>query len=326
MAVNFSLSKAGLEVYSTSSSKKQLPIADSTNANSTFMLQDGEVNRIDYIGELYSDSFESDYVDISSNASIVLPMDYYSLLFKGKKIALKKGAYETTLKWEDMETVVLGFITELSYSTDKINVKINGMDKLLDQEAKFTFKKMKISKIVEKIIKASGLKAKVDPKGLDDKIINFTNVSSNEDSNSSSSSSSVDTSTKLGKVVSDIIGNETDDYKKLQKLHKWGASNIKYSGYECSNHGCDPDECYKNRDHLNCGDTSVLMCAMYKLANLNAWIIHGDYHFWVIVEIGNKKYASDCTGNRSLNDVWSTSAHPNSPFKGSKANEKAICG
>lgn len=326
MVVNFSLSKAGLEVYTTSKPTQNITLSDTNNTKATFNLQTGEIIGVNYVGELYSDSFEEDYSDMSSNASIVLPMDYYGLFFKGRRIALKKGLQKDTLKWEDMQTAVTGFITELSYNKDKINIKINGMDKLLDQEKKFTFKKTKMSTIIKKIIQSSGLKAKIDVTGLKDYAIDFSNVSSTKTTESSNNSSSIDTSTELGKVVSKIIGNETDDYKKLQKLHKWGAENIVYSGYECSNYGCDPEKCYKNLKHLNCGDTSVLMRKLYEIANLNAWIIHGDYHFWVIVEIGSKKYASDCTGNRPLNEVWSTSAHPNSPFSGSKANEKAICG
>ena len=84
MAVSFTLSRAGLEVYTTQDDP-EIKLSDSTESN--FTLLNGEVNQIDYIGELYSDSYEQDYSDISSNASISLPMDYYSTLFKGKKIA-----------------------------------------------------------------------------------------------------------------------------------------------------------------------------------------------------------------------------------------------
>jgi hypothetical protein len=144
MVVEFSLSKAGLEVYNTSTPTRKVTLSDSNNAKSKFTLQNGDNTYVTYIGELYSDSYESDYSDISSNASIVLPMDYYSLFFKGRKVALKKGLQRNNLKWEDMSTPVYGFVTELSYNKDKINVKINGMDALLNQEEKFTFKKTNI--------------------------------------------------------------------------------------------------------------------------------------------------------------------------------------
>lgn len=326
MVVEFSLSKAGLEVYNTNTPTKKVNLADSNNSNSKFTLQNGDNTYVTYIGELYSDSYESDYSDISSNASIVLPMDYYNLFFKGKKVALKKGLQTTTLNWEDMDTPVLGFVTELSYNKDKINVKIQGMDALLNQEAKFTFKKTKISKIVKEIIKASGLKAKVDVTGLKDHVINFTNVSSSKNDSSDSSSDLNLSNTELDKVVQDIIGSETDDYEKLKKIHNWARKNVTYDGYECSKYGCDPVKAYKNRKHLNCGDTAVLLNALYKIAGLDSYIIHGDYHFWNIVTIKGKKYASDGTGDRPLGEVWSGSGHHNTPFGGSKANEKAICG
>lgn len=326
MAVEFSLSKAGLEVYNTSAPAKRINLSDSNNAKSKFTLQNGDTTYVNYIGELYSDSYESDYSDISSNATIVLPMDYYNLFFKGKKAALKKGLQTNTLKWEEMDTPVLGFVTELSYTTDKINVKIQGMDALLNQEAKFSFKKTKISKIVKEIIKASGLKAKVDATGLKDHVIDFTSSSSSKKESSGESSDLKLSNTELDKVVQDIIGSETDDYKKLKKIHEWGRKNIIYSTYECSNYGCDPVKAYKNRSHLNCGDTAVLLNAMYKIAGLDSYIIHGDYHFWNIVTINGKKYASDGTGDRPLGEVWSGNGHHNTPFGGSKANEKAICG
>lgn len=325
MSVDFSLSKAGVEVYRTETPAKKVKLTDSTT-NTEFTLENGENNHVTYIGELYSDSYESDYSDISSNASIVLPMDYYNLFYKGKKVALKKGLQQNTLKWEDMTTPVYGFVTELSYNKDKINVKVSGMDALLNQNSKFSFKKTKISKIVKEIIKASGLKAEVDVTGLKDHVIDFTNESSTKENTSSSSSELNLSNTELDKVVEKIIAGATSDKEKLDKIHNWGRKEIVYDWYECSKYGCDPVKAYENRKHINCGDTAVLLNAMYKIAGLESYIIHGDYHFWVIVTINGKKYASDGTGDRPLNSVWSGKGHHNTPFGGSKANEKAICG
>lgn len=320
MSVSFTLSHAGLEVYTTTNNP-QISLSNLGESNSNFNLLNGDITQIDYVGELYSDNFEQDYSDISSNATIVLPMDYYSTLYKGKKTALKKGSGVDN--WSDMDTAVLGFITELNYAKDNITVKINGMDKLLEQEKKFTFKKTKMSKIITKIITESGLKAKVDTSGLTDHVINFTNVSSSG-SESSSNSDGIGIE-DIDATAKKIIGNETDEKKKLDKIHAWGQKEVKYDGYECSRQDNDPSKCLKNRKHLNCGDISILMCALYKSAGLTAWIIRGDYHFWVIVEIGKTKYASDCSGNHELNQVWSTSSHPNTPFKGTKVSGFKIC-
>lgn len=150
MSVTYSLSKAGLEVYTTTPLKKKISFADSSDTEATnhFNLENGETTQIDYIGELYSDSYEQDYTDISTNSSITLPLNskYYNLLWKGRKMALKKGLQEDTLKWDDMDTVIVGFATEISYTTDKINLKITGMNTLLDKEKKFKFKRQKCQK------------------------------------------------------------------------------------------------------------------------------------------------------------------------------------
>ena len=268
MAVSFTLSRAGLEVYTTQDDP-EIKLSDSTESN--FTLLNGEVNQIDYIGELYSDSYEQDYSDISSNASISLPMDYYSTLFKGKKIALKKGISPN--KWEDMETAVLGFVTEISYSKDKIDIKINGMDKLLDQEKKFSFTKTKRSMIVKKIIEAAGLKAKVDTKGLKDDVTDFTNISSSGEESGSSSGLAGGEGQEIDSLVQEIVGSETDELKKCKLVHGWLKSNVRYSGYECS-HYHSAKECLKNKSHLNCADTARLTRAMMASAGLKCYVVH----------------------------------------------------
>lgn len=305
MAVSFTLSRAGLEVYTTQDDP-EIKLSDSTESN--FTLLNGEVNQIDYIGELYSDSYEQDYSDISSNASISLPVDYYSTLFKGKKIALKKGISPN--KWEDMETAVLGFVTEISYSKDKIDIKINGMDKLLDQEKKFSFTKTKRSMIVKKIIEAAGLKAKVDTKGLKDDVTDFTNISSSGEESGSSSGLAGGEGQEIDSLVQEIVGSETDELKKCKLVHGWLKSNVRYSGYECSRYH-SAKECLKNKSHLNCADTARLTRAMMASAGLKCYVVHrttNGGHFWVIIEIGGKKYASDQTGSGSeFNTVWARS-------------------
>lgn len=308
MSVSFTLSHAGLEVYSTTNNP-QISLSGSGEASSNFPLLNGDVTQIDYVGELYSDNFEQDYTDISSNATISLPIDYYSLIFKGKKVALKKGVNSS--KWDDMDTAVLGFVTEISYSKDKIDIKINGMDKLLDQEKKFSFKKTKRSKIVKKIIQASGLKAKVNVTGLRDDTTDFTNISSSSSGKSSSKSSLAGgEGEKIDSLVKKIVGDETDDLKKCKLIHEWLRKNVKYAGYECSKYH-SAEECLKHKGALNCADTARLTRAMMASAGLKCYVVHrttNGGHFWTIIEIGGKKYASDQTGSGSaFNTVWKSS-------------------
>lgn len=325
MSVSYSLSKAGLEVYTTKPVPNTSSSSGSEDVSNNFTLQNGETTKIDYLGELYSDSFEFDYTDISSNASVSVPIKYLNYFFKGKKIALKKGAQNpnSKYKWSDMDTVVLGFITEISWNKDKIDLKINGMDKLLEKEGKFTFKKTKRSKIIKEIIKASGLKAKVDVAGLKDDVIDFTNVSSSGSSSDSNTNTSSSESQEIQSFVNKIIGNETDELSKLKKIHSALCNKITYDFYECSRYST-PEKCLKSLK-LNCANAAMLAAACYRAANLKCYVIHGNYHFWVIVTANGKEYASDVSGHHELNQVWSTSSHPNSPFKGKNCGDNPDC-
>lgn len=313
-------SHSGVEIYKTKD--KNIEKTSKDEEKEGFVLQNGTITEKAFYDDLVSTSFEHDYEDISSNGSVSFVSVDEKRFYKGKKILLKKGynAHE----WKDLKNCLLGFITEQSFSEGGVDVKIAGMSKLLDQEKQFTFKKTKISKILKEMVKSAGLKIKIDTTGLKDSKVDYTNVSS---SGGSSGSSGTGSATIMG-LAEEIAGDETDDYKKFEKAHNWGCKNIKYSKYECSHQDNDPDKCLKNKEHLNCGDTAILMWAIYTAMGLDAYIIHGDYHFWVIVTINGKKYCSDCSGNRGhpIGEVWSTSEHPNSPFKGSKVNAKAICG
>lgn len=309
MAVTFSLSHAGLEVYTTTTEKKDLISisSDTSDVSTNFKLQNGEITQIDYIGELYSDNFEQDYTDISSNASIVLPMDYYQSIFKGRKVALKKGDKN---KWDELSTAVQGFVTEISYSKDKIDVKINGMDKLLEQEKKFSFKKTKRSKIIKKIIESSGLKAKVDVTGLKDDVTNFSNKSSSGSSNKKTGSNSGlagGEGKTIDELVANIVGSETNELEKAKLVHKWLKANVRYEGYPCSRYH-SAEECLKHKHAINCADTARLTRAMMASAGLKCYVVHRSHangHFWTLIEIDGKIYASDQTGSGSdWNTIW----------------------
>ena len=167
-------------------------------------------------------------------------------------------------------------------------------------------------------MKAAGLKIKIDTTGLKDSKVDYTNVSSSGDNESSSN-----VSTDIQSLSNEIVGSETDEYKKFEKLHDWGCKKIKYSRYDCSNHNNDPDECLKNKTHLNCGDTSILMKALYDAQNIKNHITHGNNHFWNIVTINGKKYCSDCSGNNGhpIGEVWGN----NTPLGGSKVKGYNLC-
>ena len=123
----------------------------------------------------------------------------------------------------------------------------------------------------------------------------------------------------IDNLVKNICGNITDPLEKCKAIHEWLRGNVIYSDYECCKYSCggSAENCYNNRSHLNCADTAVLTCAMMLSAGLNAYIVHRTYnggHFWTLIEINGKIYASDQTGrdNASMagsdfNTVWSWS-------------------
>lgn len=326
-----SLVRTGLEVYKTEDTNKEESKQDTTvetssentedstttssNSNSTvsntdkegFVLHNGPIKEIYYTANITDTSFEYDYEDISSNGNISLPEVDNTRFYKGIRVLLKKEWEEPgkNLKWDDLKNVLLGFITEQSYSEDGVELKISGMTKLLDQEKQFSFTQTKRSEILKQMIESAGLKAKIDVTGLKDDVIDYTNVSS-----SSSSEATGIGNVEIDELVKEIIGNETDDLAKAKKIHQWLMENVIYASYECSKYHT-PEECLKNKSHLNCADTARLTCAMMKSAGLTAYVVHGPYHFWTMIEIGGKKYASDQTGRESagmsgsaFNTVW----------------------
>ena len=305
MSTTLSISKAGIEIYSTEAAPK----TSTTSATevTSFPLQTGEINGVIYLGELYSDNFESDYTDISSNSTVSVPIDYLKYFQKGNRIALKKGNQNNDkFKWEDMGTAITGFISDVSYNKEKVDVKISGMDKLLDQEAKFSFKKTKRSKIIKKIIEASGLKAKVNVSGLKDDVTDFTNISESSDKSSSSTATGGE-GEDIDSKVQEIIGSETDDYKKMVLIHEWLRKNNNYDYYSCS-HKDSASACLKSLRN-NCADTARLTRAMMSSAGLDAQVVHYyapvNGHFWTVITINGKEYASDATSHqRKINQVW----------------------
>ena len=114
----------------------------------------------------------------------------------------------------------------------------------------------------------------------------------------------------IDNLVKKIIGDETNELKKAKLIHEWLRKNVRYSGYECTKYNT-PEKCYNNRRHLNCADTARLTASMMRSAGLKCYIVHRTYnggHFWTIIEINGKKYASDQTGDGSAwNTVWAKS-------------------
>ena len=208
-----------------------------------------------------------------------------------------------------MSTVVTGFVSEVTWNRDKADIKISGMNVLLDVEKKFSFKKTKRSKIIKEIIKASGLKAKVDVTGLVDDVCDFSNISSSGSNKKTGSNSGLagGEGKTIDELVANIVGSETNELEKAKLVHKWLKANVRYEGYPCSRYH-SAEECLKHKHAINCADTARLTRAMMASAGLKCYVVHRSHangHFWTLIEIDGKIYASDQTGSGSdWNTIW----------------------
>jgi hypothetical protein len=101
----------------------------------------------------------------------------------------------------------------------------------------------------------------------------------------------------IDNLVAKIIKGKKSDLAKAKAIHQWLINNVRYKYYECTRYNT-AEKCYKNRSHLNCADTSRLTRAMMSSAGLNASVVHGPHHFWTVIKIGGKEYASDATSRQ----------------------------
>lgn len=112
----------------------------------------------------------------------------------------------------------------------------------------------------------------------------------------------------IDNLVRQICGNITDPLERAKAIHNHIKSKQHYSSYPCS-HYSSAEQCYKNITHLNCADMSRLTRAMMASAGLTCYVVHnnrGVGHFWVVLEINGKKYASDnaSTATREFDYFW----------------------
>ena len=315
MSSSFRLNKSGLEVYTTEeveeeeeektpSKKKDEEEEEEedetveTDTVTNFKLCKGEINHIDYIGDIYSDSYEEDYSDISSNASISVPITYLNYMFKGRRAALRKGWQEDdNYTWEKMSTSVTGFITEITWNNVKVDLRISGMDKLMDETKQFNFEQQKRSEIVKQIIESVGLKAKVDVTGLEDDICDFTNESSSGDDEDSEGGYSGEVSDDIAKAAKQICKGKKTCLEKAKAIWKWCHDNMTYQGYSNSQKGAEI--CFKERSG-NCCDHANVVVQMLKAVNVKCAYEHsgscyGTGHVWAVADCGGKTYRIDAS-------------------------------
>lgn len=108
----------------------------------------------------------------------------------------------------------------------------------------------------------------------------------------------------IDNLAKSIVGKETNALNKAKLIHAWLIKNVTYNYYSCSKYK-SAESAYNNRKHLNCADTSRLTRAIMSSAGLDAYVVHGTNHFWCVVKINGKEYASDATSHsRKFNQVY----------------------
>lgn len=85
-----------------------------------------------------------------------------------------------------------GYITDIKYNPDSLEVTCNDYPIILEEQAKLSFKQMYRSDILYEVIHASGMTPNIDMTGLPDEVIDWSNISSNNTESTSSEGSAGD--------------------------------------------------------------------------------------------------------------------------------------
>ncbi len=202
---------------------------------------------------------------------------------------------------------MIGFITDLTFDEKGMNLKLSGMSKLLEQKYEFDFTQMKISEILKEMIKTAGLEPVVDATGLDDKVIDYTNVSSDsEDSGVDNSNLPADAC----KFAKQLTKGKKGARAKAQAIYDWINSNFPYSGY--SNSHYNEQNIYSTakanigKAIFNCCDHAHLSVVLLRCAGLKANYIHVTGHVYTVVYIEGQRVMFDPLGyNRGMGTVAS---------------------
>lgn len=260
-----------------------------------FDYQLGEILEEYYYGNFTGIDYEFDYEGISSSLTINIPLQTDGLRFyKGVQGQFFAGWFngEKNITVEDIPLVNRLFIEDLTFSEDGTQLSCKGADVLLDEEYQFDFHQMKRSKILEEMIKTAGLEPVVDPTGLIDDVIDYTNISKSDDSGDASDATNAPS---IEAMVKQAIKGKKGARAKAEAIYSAMVSHLVYQGYSCSQHKGDPEAAWKDGS-VNCADSTNIGCVAYRKAGLNARAIHGPNHFWCEVQIDGSWVASDVTG------------------------------
>lgn len=333
---SFSTQRAGIEVYLTDEEGFQKYVspynakatsnsnsADVENENSeeessdeenksvnevndtAFTLCQGEVVETFYYTDLTSMSLEADYKEMTSGSSFNRREVNLNHFYKGIRLKLLSEWEEPnkSLDWFDLKDASIGFITEQTFKDDGVEVKINGMEMLLEQTLAFEFKGMYRADIIREILLSAGLNPMIDVTGLDNDITDFTNESKGNAS-SSSNKPIGESSGNIAELAQQVCQGKTTDRAKAQAIHTYIRNHVDYPEPNYNDHKKCPMEVLRS-GLSNCCDRARLGHEMANAVGLQNRGVHGPGHVWIQYKIGSKWVDSDPGVSRpNLGSVW----------------------
>ena len=266
----------------------------------------GEILEEYYYETFTNIDYEFDYAEISSSTNISIPSKIDGIRFyKGVQgqFFSKWVLDEKNIGIDDLLLVNRVFIDDITFSEDGSQLSCKGADVLLEEEYQFDFHQMKRSKILEEMIKTAGLEPEVDPTGLIDDVIDYTNVTKSDSGGSGADSDSAD----LNQLVKNAIKGKKGAREKAEAVHNaLRDSCIKYRSYTNFQYSTVKD-CWEHRQSpgLNCGDTSQLTVGAMKIAGLKAE---------TLLTFDAAHYITRIEGQWFSDLVWSEGACSQRPF------------
>ena len=148
---------------------------------------------------------------------------------------------------------------------------------------------------------------KYGPEGAEE-LLDYQNFGGGSSSGGATGSGTpTDEPQAIKELVNQICQGISDAMQKMIAIHNYLKDHITYSPYDCT-HYDTPEKCLQHIGGLNCADTARLTRSCMGAAGLDAQVVHGDRHFWTIITINGKEYASDAvSAYHDIGDVWQPS-------------------
>ena len=259
-----------------------------------FTLHQGEILEIYYYKNLNNLSWEHDYEDMSNRGSCELPYHETDLkqCYLGVRLLLRVDweEYNQQRVLKELPPAILAFITEERFNNALTSLTLAGRDKTLEEEYQFEFTQMKRSEIIIEMIKTANLVPEVDVTGLQDDVIDYTNVSKSSEEGTGDYTGEI--SGDVAEMAKKVCKGKKGAEAKAEAIHHFIAQNVHYPSPNYSNHQKCASEVLKS-GYSNCCDRANLGYQMAAVVNVKGRGVHGPNHVWVQYNINGSWVDSD---------------------------------